>query len=73
TIHSLEDGFQELVAIVDGNEIVVNESSIRTHLQLDDKGGLYVFTQQEILEGMAALGYPTDGTFTFYKNKFSPQ
>ncbi|GJZ26856.1 hypothetical protein Tco_0571109 [Tanacetum coccineum] len=22
---------------------------------------------------MAALGYPTDGTFTFYKNKFSPQ
>ncbi|GKA67925.1 hypothetical protein Tco_0767842 [Tanacetum coccineum] len=60
-------------ATVDGNEIVVNESSIRTHLQLDDKGGLYVFTQQEILEGMAALGYPTDGTFTFYKNKFSPQ
>ncbi|GJX43086.1 hypothetical protein Tco_0259762, partial [Tanacetum coccineum] len=73
TVRSLEDGFQELVATVDGNEIVVNESSIRTHLQLDDKGGLYVFTQQEILEGMAALGYPTDGTFTFYKNKFSPQ
>ncbi|GKD64822.1 hypothetical protein Tco_1306930, partial [Tanacetum coccineum] len=73
TVRSLEDGFQELVATVDGNEIVVNESSIRTHLQLDDEGGLYVFTQQEILEGMAALGYPTDGTFTFYKNKFSPQ
>ncbi|GJR06555.1 hypothetical protein Tco_0529539 [Tanacetum coccineum] len=73
TVRSLEDGFQELVATIDGNEIVVNESSIRTHLQLDDEGGLYVFTQQEILEGMAALGYPTDGTFTFYKNKFSPQ
>ncbi|GJS59472.1 hypothetical protein Tco_0654256 [Tanacetum coccineum] len=55
TVHSLEDGFQELVAIVDGNEIVVNESSIRTHLQLDDKGGLYVFTQQEIIEGLICL------------------
>ncbi|GKC98677.1 hypothetical protein Tco_1168952 [Tanacetum coccineum] len=49
TVRSLEDGFQELVATVDGNEI------------------------QEILTGMSALGYPTDGTFTFYKNKFSPQ
>ncbi|GKB00650.1 hypothetical protein Tco_0828643 [Tanacetum coccineum] len=55
TVRSLEDGFQELVATVDGNEIVVNESSIRTHLQLDDKGGLYVFTQQEILKRMVAL------------------
>ncbi|GKC37344.1 putative ribonuclease H-like domain-containing protein, partial [Tanacetum coccineum] len=36
TVRSLEDGFQELVATVDGNEIIVNESSIRTHLQLDD-------------------------------------
>ncbi|GJU24878.1 hypothetical protein Tco_1163499 [Tanacetum coccineum] len=72
-VRTLEGRPQDIVAPIDGNEIVVTESSIRTQLQLNDEGGLYAFTQQEILEGMRAIGYPTDGTFTFYKNKFSPQ
>ncbi|GJR79202.1 hypothetical protein Tco_0149987 [Tanacetum coccineum] len=72
-VRTLEGRPQDIVATIDGNEVVVTESSIRTQLQLNDEGGLYAFTQQEILEGMRAIGYPTDGTFTFYKNKFSPQ
>ncbi|GKE00153.1 hypothetical protein Tco_1388136 [Tanacetum coccineum] len=41
TIRSLKDRSQEIVATIDGNEVIVTESSIRTQLRLDD-GGVYM-------------------------------
>ncbi|GJX61784.1 hypothetical protein Tco_0294684 [Tanacetum coccineum] len=60
-VRTLEGRPQDIVATIDGNEVVVTESSIRTQLKLNDEGGLYAFTLQEILEGIRAIGYPTDG------------
>nr|GEV82467.1 putative ribonuclease H-like domain-containing protein [Tanacetum cinerariifolium] len=34
---------------------------------------LYEFTLHDVLDGMRAIGYPTDGSLTFYKPKLSPQ
>nr|GEU98432.1 hypothetical protein [Tanacetum cinerariifolium] len=58
---------------IDGTEVVVTESLIRTQLQLDDVNGLYEFIRHDVLDGMRAIGYPTDGSLTFYKAKLLPQ
>nr|GFA14633.1 hypothetical protein [Tanacetum cinerariifolium] len=63
----------EIIATIDGNEVVVTESLIRTKLQLNDKTGLYEFTLHDVLDGMREIGYPTDGSLTFYKAKLSSQ
>nr|GEW15071.1 hypothetical protein [Tanacetum cinerariifolium] len=63
----------EIIATIDGNEVVVTESLIRTQLQLNDKTGLYEFSLHDVLDGMREIGYPTDGSLTFYKAKLSPQ
>ncbi|GKD92427.1 hypothetical protein Tco_1372264 [Tanacetum coccineum] len=66
-------GSHDLVAIIDGREVVVTESLIRTQLQFDDANGIFDMPNNEILEGMRVIGYPTDGTLTFLKNHLSPQ
>nr|GEY52316.1 hypothetical protein [Tanacetum cinerariifolium] len=66
-------GPSNIIATIDGNEVVVTESLIRTQLQLDDVNGLYEFTLHDVLDGMWDLWYPTDGSLTFYKAKLSPQ
>nr|GEU98644.1 retrovirus-related Pol polyprotein from transposon TNT 1-94 [Tanacetum cinerariifolium] len=63
----------EIIATIDGNEVVVSESLIRTHLQLNDTKGLYEFTLHDVLDGMREIWYPTYGSLTFYKAKLSPQ
>nr|GFC04035.1 hypothetical protein [Tanacetum cinerariifolium] len=63
----------DIIATIDANEVVVTESLIRTQLQLNDVNGLYEFTLHDVLDGMRAIGYPTDGSLTFYKAKLSPQ
>nr|GEU50392.1 hypothetical protein [Tanacetum cinerariifolium] len=73
TVRTLEVGLSDIIATIDGNEVVVTESLIRTQLQLDDVHGLYDFTLNDVLDGMRAIGYPTDGSLTFYKAKLSPQ
>nr|GEY49121.1 JmjC domain-containing protein [Tanacetum cinerariifolium] len=73
TVRTLEVGPSDIITTIDGNEVVVTESLIRTQLQLDDKNGLYEFTLHDVLDGMRAIGYPTDGSITFYKAKLSPQ
>nr|GEV56911.1 putative ribonuclease H-like domain-containing protein [Tanacetum cinerariifolium] len=73
TIRTLEAGPSDIIVTIDGNEVVVTESLIRTQLQLDDVNGLYEFTLHDVLDGMRAIGYPTDGSLTFYKAKLSPQ
>nr|GEV46506.1 putative ribonuclease H-like domain-containing protein [Tanacetum cinerariifolium] len=73
TVRTLEAGPSEIIATIDGNEVVVTESLIRTQLQLNDGTGLYEFTLNDVLDGMREMGYPTDGSLTFYKAKLSPQ
>ncbi|GKA82301.1 hypothetical protein Tco_0789049 [Tanacetum coccineum] len=66
-------GSHDLVATIDGREVVVTESLIRTQLQLDDANGILDMPNTDILEGMRVIGYPTDGTLTFLKHHLSPQ
>ncbi|GKC72897.1 hypothetical protein Tco_1118780 [Tanacetum coccineum] len=66
-------GSHDLVATIDGREVVVTESLIRTQLQFDDANGIFDMPNNEILEGMRVIGYPTDGALTFLKNHLSPQ
>ncbi|GJU00778.1 putative ribonuclease H-like domain-containing protein [Tanacetum coccineum] len=66
-------GSHDLVATIDGREVVVTESLIRTQLQFDDANGIFDMPNNDILEGMRVIGYPTDGTLTFLKNHLSPQ
>nr|GEW78123.1 retrovirus-related Pol polyprotein from transposon TNT 1-94 [Tanacetum cinerariifolium] len=66
-------GPSDIISTIDGNEVVVTKSLIRTQLQLDDVNMLYEFTLHDVLDGMRAIGYPTDGSLTFYKAKLSPQ
>nr|GEZ50745.1 putative ribonuclease H-like domain-containing protein [Tanacetum cinerariifolium] len=73
TVRTLEAGPSDIIATIDGNEVVVTESLIRTQLQLADVNGLYKFTLHDVLDGMRAICYPTDGSLTFYKAKLSPQ
>nr|GEY11855.1 ribonuclease H-like domain-containing protein [Tanacetum cinerariifolium] len=73
TVCTLEARPFDIIATIDGNEVMVTESLIRTQLQLDDVNGLYEFTLHDVLDGMRAIGYPIDGSLTFYKAKLSPQ
>nr|GEW76943.1 hypothetical protein [Tanacetum cinerariifolium] len=73
TVRTHEAGPSEIIATIDGNEVVVTESLIRTQLQLNDETGLYEFTLHDVLDGMREIGYPTDGSLTFYNAKLSPQ
>ncbi|GJX58009.1 reverse transcriptase domain-containing protein, partial [Tanacetum coccineum] len=63
----------DLVAIIDGREVVVTESLIRAQLQLDDANGIFDMPIDDILEGMGVIGYPTGRTLTFLKHHLSPQ
>nr|GEX55224.1 ribonuclease H-like domain, reverse transcriptase, RNA-dependent DNA polymerase [Tanacetum cinerariifolium] len=62
TVRTLEAGPLEIIATIDGNEVVVTESLIRTQLQLNDKNGLYEFNLHDVLDGMRKIGYPSDSS-----------
>ncbi|GJU64651.1 putative ribonuclease H-like domain-containing protein [Tanacetum coccineum] len=66
-------GSHDLVATIDGREVVVTESLIRTQLHFDDANGIFDMPINDILEGMRVIGYPTDRTLTFLKIHLSPQ
>ncbi|GJY63960.1 hypothetical protein Tco_0465420 [Tanacetum coccineum] len=66
-------GSHDLVATIDGREVVVTESLIRAQLQLDDANGIFDMQSDDIFAGMGAIGYPTDRTLTFLKHHLSPQ
>nr|GEV75466.1 hypothetical protein [Tanacetum cinerariifolium] len=57
TVRTLEAGPSKIIATIDGNEVVVSESLIRTHLQLNDANGLYEFTLHDVLDGMREIGF----------------
>nr|GEZ67570.1 copia protein [Tanacetum cinerariifolium] len=61
TVRPLEAGPFDIIATIDGTEVMVIESLIRTQLQLDDVNGLYEFTLHDVLDGMRAIGFIMDG------------
>ncbi|GJS48029.1 hypothetical protein Tco_0598150 [Tanacetum coccineum] len=73
TVRPNAAGSRDLVATIDGREVVVTESLIRAQLQLDDANGIVAMPNSDILEGMRVIGYPTDRALTFLKHHLSPQ
>ncbi|GJZ25919.1 hypothetical protein Tco_0570172 [Tanacetum coccineum] len=73
TASTLADGTLELRATIDTLEYTITEASVRSKLQLADASGISMLPNTEIFEGMGNMGYPTDGSFTFWKSFFTPQ
>ncbi|GJU31951.1 hypothetical protein Tco_1175540 [Tanacetum coccineum] len=67
------DGFLEISATIDTIRFTITEASIRESLQLDDATGITLLPNDDLFQGMGQIGYPTDGTFTFWKSFFTPQ
>ncbi|GJU94199.1 hypothetical protein Tco_1318955 [Tanacetum coccineum] len=63
----------DLRATIDTIRYTISEASIRDSLQLDDATGITMLPNADLFEGMGQIGYPTDGTFTFWKSFFTPQ
>ncbi|GJS76322.1 hypothetical protein Tco_0726203 [Tanacetum coccineum] len=74
TVRTVDNGEQEITAIVDGKEFTITEASVRRHLQLADVDGIGVLPTTEIFDQLSLMGYVlTDDKLTFQKGKFSPQ
>ncbi|GKB36777.1 hypothetical protein Tco_0881719 [Tanacetum coccineum] len=73
TASTLADGTLELRATIDTHEYTIIKASVRSKLQLVDASGISMLPNTEIFEGMGNMGYPTDGSFTFWKSFFTPQ
>ncbi|GKA38681.1 ribonuclease H-like domain-containing protein [Tanacetum coccineum] len=73
TAKTIADGTLELHATIDTTEYTITEASIRDKLHLADASGITMLPNNEIFEGMGQMGYPTDGSFTFWKSFFTPQ
>ncbi|GKC10452.1 hypothetical protein Tco_1007234 [Tanacetum coccineum] len=73
TANTIADGTLEIHATIDTIGYTITEASIRDKLQLADATGITMLPNDEIFEGMGQMGYPTDGTFTFWKSFFTPQ
>ncbi|GKD85451.1 hypothetical protein Tco_1356605, partial [Tanacetum coccineum] len=58
--------------VIDTLEYTITEASVRSKLQLADALGISMLPNTEIFEGMGNMGYPADGTFTFWKSHFTP-
>ncbi|GJS07598.1 hypothetical protein Tco_0364394, partial [Tanacetum coccineum] len=72
TTTTLADGTLKLKATIDTIEYAITKASIRSKLQLVDASGITTLPNNEIFEGMGQMGYPTDGSFTFWKSFFTP-
>ncbi|GKE78800.1 hypothetical protein Tco_1544920, partial [Tanacetum coccineum] len=73
TANTNTDGSLEIIATIDTIRYTISEASIRDSLQLEDATGITMLPNDELFEGMGQIGYPTDGTFTFWKSFFTPQ
>ncbi|GJT39805.1 putative ribonuclease H-like domain-containing protein [Tanacetum coccineum] len=73
TASTLADGTLELRATIDTLEYTITEASVQSKLQLVDASGISMLPNTKIFEGMGNMGYPTDGSFTFWKSFFTPQ
>ncbi|GJV97507.1 hypothetical protein Tco_1549084 [Tanacetum coccineum] len=67
-------GFAEIVNFLkDTLDYTITEASVRSKLQLADASRISMLPNTNIFEGMGNMGYPADGTFTFWKSHFTPQ
>ncbi|GKE03676.1 hypothetical protein Tco_1395694 [Tanacetum coccineum] len=73
TANTNADRSLEITATIDTIRYTISEASIRDSLQLEDATGITILPNEELFEGMGQIGYPTDGTFTFWKSFFTPQ
>ncbi|GJX34365.1 hypothetical protein Tco_0245922 [Tanacetum coccineum] len=73
TANTIVDGTLEIKATIDTIGYTITEASIRDTLQLEDASGITMLPNNELFEGMGQMGYPTDGSFTFWKSFFTPQ
>ncbi|GJX49188.1 hypothetical protein Tco_0276033 [Tanacetum coccineum] len=73
TANTKADGSLEINATIDTIRYTISEASIRDSLQLEDATGITMLPNDDLFEGMGQIGYPTDGTFTFWKSFFTPQ
>ncbi|GKF45835.1 hypothetical protein Tco_0135637 [Tanacetum coccineum] len=72
TATTLANGTLELKAIIVNIEYTITKASIRSKLQLADASGITMLPNTKIFKGMGHMGYPTDGSFTFWKSFFTP-
>ncbi|GJU23005.1 hypothetical protein Tco_1156347 [Tanacetum coccineum] len=73
TVRTLANGTPELVASIDNKEYTITEASVRSKLQLADAAGISNLPDAEIYDGLATLGYVSEGKLTFWKKNFTPQ
>ncbi|GKC37115.1 hypothetical protein Tco_1049499 [Tanacetum coccineum] len=73
SLRASKEGPPAILATIDRTPYTINESLVRSQLQLDDEGGVEDLPIADIYLGMDNLGYPSEGKLTFFKNKFSPQ
>ncbi|GJV93341.1 hypothetical protein Tco_1541154 [Tanacetum coccineum] len=73
TVRTIANGNQELLATIDSKVYTITEASIRTSLQLADATCITNLPDSEIHEGLATMGYVSDGILTFWKKHFTPQ
>ncbi|GJS23780.1 hypothetical protein Tco_0452412 [Tanacetum coccineum] len=70
TVRTVDNGEQEINAIVDGKEFTITEASVRRHLQLADADGISVLPNTEIFDQLTLMGYVlTDDKLTFQKDE----
>ncbi|GJR37094.1 hypothetical protein Tco_1212778 [Tanacetum coccineum] len=68
------DGEVQLHALVDGKKIIINKSTVRRDLQLEDAEGIDCLPNSTIFEQLVLIGYEKlSQKLTFYKPFFSPQ
>ncbi|GJT35399.1 hypothetical protein Tco_0925818, partial [Tanacetum coccineum] len=73
TVRTLANRTPELVASIDNKEYTITEASVRSKLQLADAAGISNLPDAEIYDGLATLGYVSEGKLTFWKKNFTPQ
>ncbi|GJZ65725.1 putative ribonuclease H-like domain-containing protein [Tanacetum coccineum] len=73
TANTKADGSLEINATIHTIGYTITEASIRDSLQLEDATRITILPNDELFGGMGQIGYPTDGTFTFWKSFFTPQ
>ncbi|GJX97989.1 hypothetical protein Tco_0355008, partial [Tanacetum coccineum] len=61
TVRTLANGTQELVASIDNKEYTITEASVRSKLQLADAAGISNLPDADIYDGLATLGYVSEG------------
>ncbi|GJX91557.1 hypothetical protein Tco_0344883 [Tanacetum coccineum] len=68
------NGEVQLHALVDGNKIIITESTVRRDLQLEDAEGVDCLPNSIIFEQLTLMGYEKiSQKLTFYKPFFFPQ